>query len=116
MLKAALFIGASTCVSIVRAFERMLIWTISTRFAITQFGERAAHWGVQVDLYMGIAAVGFCAAATDEVNAGGGSIGREVMRKSTSRSSSTGTFHKKLFAHSNLVDIVSELAVSGTLS
>jgi hypothetical protein len=94
----------------------MLIWTISTLLAIAQFGERTAHWGIHVDFHVGISAVGFCAATADEVNAGGSSIGREIMRKSTSRSSRTGTFHKELFAYSNLVDIVGELAVPGTLT
>jgi hypothetical protein len=116
VLKAALFVGASTCVSIIRAFEGVLIWTISTLFAIAQFGERTAHWGIHIDLHMRISAVGFCATTTREVNAGGRSVGRKIMRKGTSRSSRTGTFHEELFAYSNLVDIVGELAVPRTLT
>lgn len=94
----------------------MLIWTIGTLLAEAQLGERNAYWSIQVDFYVGISAVGFCATTTDEVNAGGSSIGRKVMRKSTCGSRGAGTFHKELLAYSNLVDIVGELAIPGTLA
>lgn len=90
--------------------------TVKSLLTPAQLGERTANRGIQVDLHVRITAVGFCAAAPDEVNAGGRSIWRKIMRKSTSRSSRTDTFHEELFAHSNLVDIVGEFAISGTLT
>lgn len=94
----------------------MLVGTVSSCFAIAQLGEGSADWSIQADFNVRVAAVGFFAATTNEVDAGGCSIGRKVMRKGTSRSSRTNTLMQECLAKCNLVDIVGELAVSSTLT
>lgn len=106
MWKAALFVTAYTCVSVIRTFKYVTLSALSTLLAIANGAEGSTSGCSGVDRNVGIAAVWVGAVATKEVSASRDTVRGGFMGKVASITSSATASSKELLAHGDLVRIM----------
>lgn len=106
MGKAALFVTAYTCVSIIRAFKYVTLSALSTLIAVANRSESPTCECSRVNSNVGIATVRVGAVAAKEVGASRDTVRGGLMGKVASIASSATARSKELLADGDLVRIV----------